>query len=134
MTRDSGDEAVSTTELARAYRSWDAHVEIAISAALGTVLVLTLRIDISAVRVVALPINGVLLLGVFLRTDASSLPQYLLDLDGLKQVTVASVPSLIVVHLSGQDVLDLLQLSYWVFGMAALGVVVFSVVAKNRQT
>ncbi|MFB6177678.1 MAG: hypothetical protein ABEI99_11135, partial [Halobaculum sp.] len=48
-------------EFVGAYIVWDAHVEIAIAAALGSVLTVLPGLGLSDVRIIALPITGSLL-------------------------------------------------------------------------
>lgn len=108
-------------EFVSAYIVWDAHVEIAIAAALGSVLTVLPGLGLSDVRIIALPIAGSLLvIGYRLPQSSSSLFDYLSGLSGLKQVTVASLPALVFVRVTSQSVFDLLQTSYWVLGITAL--------------
>lgn len=107
------------------YAAWDAHAQIGFSAAVSSTLVVVPGVKLGVVRFVALPITGALLVAAYRVSDGSdSLLEYFLRLNGLKQVTVASLPATVFVFLSDQSLGNLLQLAYWMFGIAILVVLV----------
>lgn len=75
----------------------------------------------SVVRILALPVAGGLLFTQFLvGRDDQSFFEFVRTLPGLKQVLLASVPAVGLVAVTGLAFGDLLQLSYWLFGLGAV--------------
>lgn len=125
--------------LLRAYVEWQAHVQIAVAAALAVPITVVPCVDLSvrgihltwflpctgvaAVRLYALPITGALIItGYWVVDEYSSLWAYLADLHGLKQVSVASLPALSLVFTTEVTLVRLLQLSYATLGFVVVAV------------
>lgn len=119
------------------FLSLDAHKQIALGAVISVGVVASTGLEVEFLRIGALPIAGVMLLVSVLAAQRryGSLTGWILNLNGLKQVAIASIVSVPAVLLhSDLGLTDAFPISYGIVGLVLAITIGYGEIVRKRES